>query len=366
MKFHNAILSLATLSGTTNVVVDAKIWTLRGGLGKTNNNEVHSESLPSVVVAEDLPSPTANLRESFMNDEQQQQQQQQQWERRLPKKKNKKTKDDTNDGAEATEAESDKNGKAGKKDDDGSGAVADGDTTGSKGGKQKGKKDEKIGAEAILVEAPEDVKAKDGCADEIIEGDEDFRRFLAKGDKDKSASGGGGKGKSKTKGTKATKADLRAGACESFSTDEEPSEEEARDEGLDVPVEAKIDPSCDPDEDVECVDEGVGEDPTIIPPEGAEEELEVNEDEETSRRRLTGDTNQIGDFAPLSCNPVEFDCTGAAGLSSVVGGGPVVVPCGTCLVVRVLQSLVYSVLCVDCFVRLLLLTCIAPPSTSLI
>eukprot|EP00984_Skeletonema_dohrnii_P033913 scaffold32106_cov72-Skeletonema_dohrnii-CCMP3373.AAC.1 len=39
MKFQNAILSLATatLSGTNNNVVDAKIWTLRG-LGNANNN----------------------------------------------------------------------------------------------------------------------------------------------------------------------------------------------------------------------------------------------------------------------------------------------------------------------------------------
>eukprot|EP00984_Skeletonema_dohrnii_P030010 scaffold21080_cov132-Skeletonema_dohrnii-CCMP3373.AAC.4 len=72
MKFQNAILSLATatLSGTNNNVVDAKIWTLRG-LGNANNNNInevtnsndevvnnHSESL-----VEELPSPTANLRE---------------------------------------------------------------------------------------------------------------------------------------------------------------------------------------------------------------------------------------------------------------------------------------------------------------
>ena len=349
MKFHNAILSLATLSSTKSSVADAKIWTLRG-LGNTATNNHHhldnnsNNEVPSV--AEDLPSPTANLRELFIDDEQEQQ-----GERRLPKKKAKETKDD----AEATEAESGKKkGKADKDDDaaDGTESTQDGSTTGTKGGKQKGKKDEKIGSEAILVDAPEDVKARDGC-DEIIEGEEDFRRFLAKACGTKNSSG-----KSKTKGTKATKEDLRAGACETFSTDETPSEEDIDAEGLDVPVEAKANPSCDPDDDVECVEEGVGEDPTIIPPEGAEEEEEVNEDEETSRRRLTGNTNHIGDFAPLSCNPVEFDCTGAAGLSSVMGGGgPVVVPCGTCLVVRrVWFKLLCIVLCCVCvdyyFVRL--------------
>ncbi len=67
----------------------------------------------------------------------------------------------------------------------------------------------------------------------------------------------------------------------------------------------------------------------------------MNEEEATSRRRrLTGNTKDIGQFAPLSCNPVEFDCTGAAGLSSVMGTGVVVVPCGTCLVVSALFILV--------------------------
>lgn len=299
MKFQNAILTIATatLSGINNNVADAKLWNLRGfGNAHDNNNnneEVYSESLPSVV--EELPSPTANLRELSIDEEQQ-------GERRLPKKKD-------------TEAKAEK----------------------EKG--SKGQKIEKIG-EAVYTEAPDDVVAKAGC-DEPIDEDDDgarFRRFLAKGEKEKAV---------KTKGTKANKEDLSTGACESFSTNEERTKEDVDISGVDVAVEAAEFPTCDPDADEPCENEEfLGDDPTLIPPEGYEEgEGEGAAFEATSRelmerdliegRRLTGNTNQIGDFAPLSCNPVEFDCTGAAGLSSVVSdaSNPVTVPCGTCLVV---------------------------------
>ncbi len=312
MKFQNAILSIATatLSGVNNNVVDAKLWNLRG-FGNVNNNnnnniieEVHSESLPSV--AEELPSPTANLRELIIEE--------QQGERRLPKKKNKgKDKED--------KAETDEGGKKGK------------------GKGSKGQKDEKIG-EAVYTEAPDDVIAKAGCDEPMDEEDDGarFRRFLAKGDKDKEKIG-------KTKGTKANKEDLSTGACESFSTNEERTQEDVDTSGVDVPVEAAEFPTCDPDAEEPCEDEEfLDDDPTMIPPDDYEE-VEGEAFEATSRelmerdliegRRLTGNTNQIGDFAPLSCNPVEFDCTGAAGLSSVVSdaSSPVTVPCGTCLVV---------------------------------
>lgn len=292
MKFQNAILSIATatLSGVNNNVVDAKLWNLRG-FGNANNNnnkEVsHSESLPSV--AEQLPSPTANMRELFIDE-------QQQGKRRLPKKK-----DNTESNADGG-----------------------GNTKAS-----KGQKDEKIG-EAIYAEAPDDVVAKVGCDESIDEEDDGarFRRFLAKGDK--------------TKGTKANKEDLSTGACDSFSTNEERTNEDVDTSGVDVAVEAAAFPTCDPDADEPCEDEEfLGDDPTLTPPEEYEEgegegaEYEATERELMEGRRLTGNTNQIGDFSPLSCNPVEFDCTGAAGLSSILSAesNPVTVPCGTCLVV---------------------------------
>ncbi len=311
MKFQYAILSIATatLSGVNNnAVVDAKIWNLRGvGNADNNNNElVNSESIP--LKGEELPSPTANRRE-LPSDEQQ-------GERKLPKKK--------------------KN-KGGGKRNKGGGEEEGGGSAKKKGG--KGQKNEKIG-EAIYTEAPEDVVAKVGCDEIIDEEDQDdrarLRRYLAKNDK------------KKTKGTKAKKEDLRTGACESFSTNEEPTQEDVDASGVDVPVEAAEFPTCDPDADGPCEDdEFLNDDPTLTPPEdeegegaGAGAEYEATSRELMAReliegRRLTGNTNQIGDFAPLSCNPVEFDCTGAAGLSSVLGdeSTPVTVPCGTCLVV---------------------------------
>lgn len=308
MKFQNAILSLATatLGGVNNNVVDAKLWNLRGfgNSANYNNNEVmtkedyHSESLPSAV--EELPSPSANLRELFIDEHQ--------GERKLPKKDKKQK--DKDSGKK----------KGGKK----------------KGGK-KGQKDELIG-EAINVIAPEDVVAKAGC-DDIDEDDgARFRRILKKGDQEQ-----GGK---KAKGSsKANKEDVSSGSCDSCTTTEEPTQEQIDLTGDDVAVEASDDPTCDPDAEVPCEhdEEGLEDDPTFVDPTlispeddgGGGAEVEATSRQLMDERRLTGNTNQIGTFAPLSCNPVEFDCTGAAGVSTVLGGesDPVVVPCGTCLVV---------------------------------
>eukprot|EP00986_Skeletonema_menzelii_P020934 scaffold32715_cov160-Skeletonema_menzelii.AAC.4 len=332
MKFHNAILSLATATLTANVV-DAKIWTLRGlGGANANNNNHHLDTNNNnnqEVVSNNHSESLMEERDLFVSEEQ--------YERKLPKKKKeggKKKKDDGGEEAEAGDAEEradddggKKKGSKGKKDE-----RADDDGGKKKG--SKGKKDEKIGA-AILEKAPVDVVAKAGC-DDIVEDDgaARFRRILKKGQKgtekaDKKEKGGGKK--KKTKGTVATEVDFAEGRCGSCSTDADPTQEEIDAAGLDVPTEA-TDPSCDPDAG-ECIDTGAGDDPTLTLPDDAQGEDEVNLDEETSRRRLTGNTNHIGTFAPLSCNPVEFDCTAAAGLSSVVGAGEVVVPCGTCLVV---------------------------------
>ena len=304
MKFQNAILSIATaLSGANNNMVDAKIWNLRGFGNANNNNEVmmkndevinHSESL----VGEELPSPSANMGKLFLNE--------QQGERRLPKKKKNKGEDKGGD---------DEEGASKKK----------------KGGdKKKGQKEQEIG-DATLVGAPEDAAAKAGC-DELEDDDGDrFRRILKKGK------------------SKANKEDVSSGVCDSCTISEDRTEADIVASHFDVPVEVPDDPTCDPDDKDSCVETGAGDDDTLTPPEEGEgaspEEGEVGaEFEATSRqlmdgRRLTGNTNQIGQFAPLSCNPVEFDCTGAAGLSTVVGGGPVVVPCGTCLVVSAIYLL---------------------------
>ena len=295
MKFQNAILSLATatLSGVNNNVVDAKLWNLRGfgNANNNNNNEVmtkdyQSEESLSSVVEEPLPSPSANLRELFINEEQ--------GERKLPKKKKDKKKKDKGDDEE------------GKK-------------NGEKGGK-KGEIEEKIG-DAIYADAPGDAVAKAGCDDEAEDDGARFRRILKKG-----------------KGSKANKNDVSNGNCHTCTDTGEPTAEEIELARLDVAVEASDDPTCDPDAEAPCKDEEgeeadpLYEDPTLEEEEGDEEAIARHLMDE---RRLTGDTNQIGTFEPLSCNPVEFDCTGAAGLSTVVGGAsdPVVVPCGACLVV---------------------------------
>lgn len=301
MKFQNAILSLATatLSGVNNNVVDAKLWNLRGfGNANNNNNEVmtkdyQSEESLSSVVEESLPSPSANLRELFINE--------QQGERKLPKdkkqKKDKKKKDKGDD-------EDDK-----------------------KKGEKKGQVEVKRG-DAIYAEAPEDAAAKAGCDEDIEDDGARFRRILKKGDKGK--------------GSKANKDDVSNGGCDSCKETGEPTEEEIESARLDVAVEASDNPTCDPDDEANCMDEEKGEeadplyeDPTLEEDEGEEEAIARHLMDE---RRLTGNTNQIGTFAPLSCSPVEFDCTGAAGLSTVVGGAsdPVVVPCGVCLVVSAL------------------------------
>ena len=304
MKFQNAILSLATatLSGVNNNVVDAKLWNLRGfgnANNNNNNNEVmtkdyQSEESLSSVVEESLPSPSANLRELFINE--------QQGERKLPKKEKKQKKDK-------------------KKKDKGD------DEEGKKKGGKKGQVEVKRG-DAIYAEAPEDAAAKAGCDEDIEDDGARFRRILKKGD-----------GKDKGKGSKANKDDVSNGGCDSCKETGEPTAEEIELSGVDVPVEASDNPTCDPDDETSCMDEEEGEeadplweDPTLEEDEGEEEAIARHLMDE---RRLTGNTNQIGTFAPLSCNPVEFDCTGAAGLSTVVGGAsdPVVVPCGACLVV---------------------------------
>jgi hypothetical protein len=298
MKFQNAILSLATatLSGVNNNVVDAKLWNLRGfGNANNNNNEVmtkdyQSESLPSVV-EEPLPSPSANLRELFINEHQ--------GERKLPKDKKKQKKDKKKKGKDDEEEDEKKWGK-------------------------KGEIEEKIG-DAIYVDAPEDAAAKAGCDEDEDDGAR-FRRILKKG----------GKGKD----SKAKKEDVSNGGCDSCKETGEPTAEEIELSGVDVPVEASDNPTCDPDDETSCMDEYEGEeaDPLYVDPTSEEGEDEAIARQLMDERRLTGNTNQIGTFAPLSCNPVEFDCTGAAGLSTVLGGAsdPVVVPCGVCLVVSVL------------------------------
>ena len=310
MKFQNAILSIATaLSGANNNMVDAKLWNLRGFGNANNNNEVmmkndevinHSESL----VGEELPSPSANMGELFINE--------QQGERRLPKKKKNKGDDKGDDEAEGAS----KKKKGGDK-------------------KKKGQKEQKIG-DAILEDAPGDVAAKTGCDELEDDVDDRFRRILKKGENG-------------VKKSKANKEDVSSGLCDSCTISEERTEADIVASHIDVIVEVPDDPTCDPDDKDSCIETGAGDDDTLTPPEEGEgaspEEGEVGaEFEATSRqlmdgRRLTGSTNQIGQFAPLSCNPVEFDCTDAAGLSSVVGGGPVVVPCGTCLVVSAIYLL---------------------------
>ena len=335
MKFQNAILSLATatLSGTN--VVDAKIWTLRG-LGKANNNninEVTSNNSNEVVVnnhseslVEELPSPTANLRELFLTDEEQ-------GERRLPGKKNKKKDkgEEKKDDDEAEGASEKKKKDKKKKDDEAEGK--DGDKKGKD--EKKGRKDQKVGWE-IYADAPSDVAENAGC-DDIVDivpvSDQDARRVLSNGSR-RRAKAGDGKDHAKTFSTKGNKDDLASGRCSSFVSDGSLEKAEIAASGVDVPVEGRPG-NCDPDAE-ECEADEVGPDPTEE--EGGEEDVKVNEDKEASRqllegRRLTGNTNHIGEFAPLSCNPVEFDCTGAAGLSTLVGGGPVVVPCGSCYVV---------------------------------
>jgi hypothetical protein len=315
MKFTNAILSLATI-GTINslnnnnnnshhVVVDAKSWSLRGLIGRStntnnnnnNNNDVTRSLLKDVEGEKNLPTPTANLEELSVD---------QQGGRGL-KKKNKDEgggKKGKNKGDEAATAEEVDEGEEKKK---------------KKGEPKKGKKDEKIG-KAVFEEAPSDVVDKHNACDDTTEEGEFGRRILgSKGNKDKAV--------------------MESGGCDSCSKEEgDAGEVEAS--GLSVVVETSDDQTCDPDDTTSCEeDSGVGEDPTLAPPEEAAEE--VNEEEEVARRelmerRLTGDTRNIGQFAPLSCNPVEFDCTAAAGLSTVVGEGEVVVPCGTCLEVSVM------------------------------
>jgi len=328
MKFTNAILSLATI-GTINslnnnnnnnnhhVVVDAKSWSLRGLIGRstnTNNNNDVTRSLLKDVEGEDssrgeknLPTPTANLEDLSFN-------QQQGGGRRLKKKKEDKGEGGGkkgNKGAEAATAE-----------------VADGGET--KKEKKKGKKDEKVG-KAVFADAPVDVVDKHNACDDTTGEVDGGRRILSsKGNKDKAV--------------------MESGMCNECSK-EEGDAEEVEASGLSVVVETSDDQTCDPDDTTSCEeDSGAGEDPTLALPEEATED--VNEEEAVARRelmerRLTGDTRNIGQFAPLTCNPVEFDCTAAAGLSTVVGEGEVVVPCGTCLVVSVISDsmggIIYSI-----------------------
>jgi hypothetical protein len=401
MRFQNAILAFATLSSFG--VADAKIWTLRG-LGHNNNNnnnhEVvvssfdHSSSSESVLVDE-LPTPSANLRELFVDSHQ----------RKLPNKvkpDGEKTAPAATEGTtttKATEATTTTTKPLKGKEQDAAPAAAEGTTTTKKGGevsgaqapaaaegttttkksgddgeKKKGKMDQKIG-DAVLAEAPEDVKEKAGC-DEPAEEDGASRRFLKKGGKTEEFAKGA-ETSTETKGSKADKEALSAGKCDASITSEPLAADDI--EASSLPAEAPYDNVCDPTKDTCDVVEkgGVGVDPTTLAnytspepeeeagavgvdpstvanytlPEGSGEgvvdgEIELNEDEATSRRRLTGNTNGIGQFARLACNPVEFDCTGAAGLSSKLGGAsaPVVVPCGTCLVVSALHPCYYDLL----------------------
>ena len=330
MKFHNAILSLATTASlTTTTVVDAKLWTLRGlNGGNNNNNNNHLDTIKEesegVVVGNNNHS-VEEERELV--------------ERKLPKekkggkkdkkggKKKKKKKDDDEDEGGAEEP-ADPPVSGGEEPD-----VDEGEKKG-----KKGKMDQKTG-DAIKADMPADTIANLGC-DDIVEEDEGgiLRRILKKGKQKGSEKAEKKEKDEKKKKTKkhtvATPEDINGGNCHVCITDDDPTEEEIDLAGLEtlMSVEA-TNPSCDPDQACEGEDDtGAGEDPTATLPEEAEGE-EVNVDEETARRRLTGNTNTVGTFAPLSCNPVEFDCTAAAGLSTVVGGGEVVVPCGTCLVV---------------------------------
>lgn len=347
MKFTNAILSLATI-GTINslnnnnnhhVVVDAKSWSLRGLIGRstnTNNNNDVTRSLLKDVEEEggsrgekNLPTPTANLEGLSIN--------QQQGGRRL-KKNDKKDKDE--------------GGKKGKNKGDET-ATAEVEDEGGKKKKEskKGKKDEKIGKE-VFAEAPRDAQERHAACDDT-EAEEVGRRILgSKGNKDKEV--------------------MDSGMCDSC-TKEEGTPEEAEASGLSVEVETSDNQTCNPDDTTSCEeDSGVGEDPTIELPEEATEE--VNEEEEVARRelmerRLTGDTRNIGQFSPLTCNPVEFDCTAAAGLSTVVGEGEVVVPCGTCLVVSVISdsmggimNYLFNCLIIQSLTIILLLLPESPPS----
>lgn len=311
MKFTNAILSLATI-GTINsldnsnnnpVVVDAKSWSLRGLIGRstnTNNNDVTRSLLKDVEGEEgrrgkNLPTPTANLEDLSVN--------QQGGGRRLKKKDEGGGKKGKNKGEEAA-------------------VVVEAEDGGDKKKKPKeGKKDEKIG-KAVFEEAPADVKEQHAACDDTTgeEGEVGRRKLGGKGNKDKAV--------------------MESGVCQSCSKEEGDAAEVAA-SGLTVEVEASGDQTCNPD-DMTCEEvsgagedgSGVGEDPTLVPPEEEDmTEEEAVERRELMERRLTGDTRNIGQFAPLACNPVEFDCTAAAGLSTVVGEGEVVVPCGTCLVV---------------------------------
>eukprot|EP00985_Skeletonema_marinoi_P017693 scaffold9767_cov147-Skeletonema_marinoi.AAC.1 len=285
MKFQNAILSIATaLSGANNNMVDAKLWNLRGFGNANNNNEVmmkndvinnHSESL----VGEELPSPSANMGELFINE--------QQGERRLPKKKKKKK----NKGDDEAEGASKKKKGGDKK---------------KKDKKKKGQKEQKIG-DAILDGAPGDAAAKAGCdelEDDVVD---QFRRILKKGENG-------------VKKSKANKEDVSSGLCDSCTTSEERTEADIVASHFDVMVEVPDDPTCDPDDKESCIETGAGDDDTLTPPEEEEgaspEEGEVGAEFEATSRQLM-DGRRLTD---------------AAGLSSVVGGGPVVVPCGTCLV----------------------------------
>ncbi len=393
MKFQNAILSFATL--TSCGVADAKIWTLRG-LGHNNNNnnnqEVvvssldHSSSFESFLVDE-LPTPSANLRELFVDSHQ----------RKLPNKvkpdgektaplKEGQVAPSAPAAVEGTTATKKGGGESGaplkgkEQVAPAASAAAEGTTTTKKGGddgeKQKGKMGQKIGDE-VLAEAPEDVKERAGCDEPAEEDDTSsrFRRFLKKGEKTEEFAKAAETSTEK-KGSKADKEALSAGKCDASITSEPLAADDV--EASSLPAEA-YDNLCDPTKDTCDVVEkgGVGVDPTTLAnytspepeeeagavgvdpstvanytlPEGYGEgvvdgEVELNEDEATSRRRLTGNTKTIGQFARLACNPVEFDCTGAAGLSSKLGGAsaPVVVPCGTCLVVSALHPCYYDLL----------------------
>ena len=329
MKFHNAILSLATTASlTTTSVVDAKLWTLRGlnGGGANNNNNNHLDTIKEesegVVVGNNNHSVEEEQRELV--------------ERKLPKEKKGGKKDKKGGKKKKKDDDEDEGGAEEPADPPVSGGEEPDADEGEKKGK-KGKMDQKTG-DAIKADMPADTIAKLGC-DDIVEEESIIRRILKKGKekgsekKDKEEKGGG---KKKKKHTVATEADVNNGACDVCIIDEDPTEEEIAASRLDLPVEANANPSCNPDQPCEGEDvTGAGDDPTATLPAEAEGE-EVNVDEETQRRRLTGTTNTVGTFAPLSCNPVEFDCTAAAGLSTVVGGGEVVVPCGTCLVVSVI------------------------------
>jgi len=331
MKFHNAILSFATattLTSSNGGGVDAKIWTLRGLGGRqaannnNNNNPVvvsghSSESVLAVVEntdEEELPTPSANLRELLFV------------ERKLAKNKDKNTGGDGEKGGNGGGAPPKEEEPAAPASSGGGGGEEGEEATNNKGGgnggggeKKKGKMDELIGA-AVYTDAPDDVKAKAGC-DEPAEEEGDgatvdngsrFRRFLKNN----------GQNNVKKKGnSKASREDVKAGKCDHSTNTEPADEQEIIDSGLVVPVEASGHNECDPEAVETCEAEGVGEDPTLLgnstlveeeeeevvveeaiaveeadvesnvdtPPfeaGGVEgEEVELNEEEATSRRR---------------------------------------------------------------------------------